>query len=164
MPKLINNSVILALDVSSSCTGFAVLRNGRWSKTISSYGKIIPPKNKTMPEKLVYFRDELMTIIKSVKPTQIIIEDVFSGRNVSTTKLLARFSGVAIELSRRCLKTDPKIVLTAEVRGFLECGNKKEEAFSYICDRYNLDWKFTEMNDVADALCLALYAHKHSEV
>jgi len=117
-----------------------------------------------LAQRLVQFRNELHSLIKDIKPTHIIIEDVFKGRNVSTMKLLARFSGVAVELSRRLLRKDPAMALAAEVRSFLECGRKKEEAFGYICKRYNLDWEFNQMNDVADALCLALYAYKMLEV
>jgi Holliday junction resolvasome RuvABC endonuclease subunit len=95
-----------------------------------------------------------------VKPTHIVIEDVFRGRNVATMKLLARFSGVAIELSRRLLRKDPLVVMATEVRSLLGCGRKKEEAFKFVCKKYNLDWSFNKMNDVTDALCLALYAHK----
>lgn len=158
------NDTILALDVSSSSTGYAVLRKGRWNKSSASYGFIKVSSKLTLPERLVCFRDELQELIKRVKPTHVVIEDVFKGRNISTMKLLARFNGVAVELSRRLLRKDPTVVLAVEVRAFLECGRKKEEAFEYICKRYNLDWKFEKMNDVTDALCLALYAHKTLEV
>lgn len=147
---------ILALDVSSSTTGYAVIKSGRWTKSESSYGIIKTSKKEDFPKRLVDFRNQLHKLIKRVKPTHIIIEDVFKLRNVETLKLLARFSGVAVELSRRCLRKNPTIVMTTKVRSHLECGKSKEEAFEYICDRYNLDWPFS-MNDITDALCLALY-------
>lgn len=152
--------VVLGLDVSSSSTGYAVIRNGRWNKSQSSYGLIKTPPALTLAERLVLFRNELHVVIKRVKPTHIIIEDVFSGRNISTMKLLARFNGVAIEISRRSLRTDPHIALTTKVRAFLECGRSKEEAFEFIRSKYHLDWSFNKMNDVTDALALALYQYK----
>lgn len=163
MLKRKEGEVILALDVSSSSTGYAVLRKGRWNKSKKSFGFIKVPSKLTLAQRLVYFRNELHTLIRSIKPTFIIIEDVFKGRNIKTMKLLARFNGVAIELSRRLLRKDPLLALAAEVRSLLDCGRKKEEAFTYICNRYNLDWNFNKMNDVADALCLALYAYKKLE-
>lgn len=158
MPKQ-NKKVILALDVSSSSTGYAVLRSGRWNKSSASYGLIKPPTGIPLGQKLVFVRDEIQKLLRKVKPNVVVIEDVFSGRNVSTMKLLARFNGVVIEVSRRYLKDEPVIALTTKVRAFLECGRKKEEAFRYICKRYNLDWSFNKMNDVTDALCLALYVY-----
>lgn len=151
--------IILALDVSSSSTGFAVLRNGRWNKSKASFGHIKIPNTQSLPTRLLEFRDRLYSLFNSVAPTHIIIEDVFSGRNVATMKLLARFNGVAVEASRRFLGRDPEIALTAEVRASLGCGRGKEDAFEYICDRYNLDWSFNKMNDVTDALALALHYH-----
>jgi crossover junction endodeoxyribonuclease RuvC len=155
-----NKSVILGLDVSSSSTGYAVLRCGRWNKSKASFGKIKIPVELSLPKRLVMFRDELLKVVKRIKPTHIIIEDVFSGRNVATMKLLARFNGVAIEVSSRCLNKDPVISFTAAVRGFLECGRSKEEAFDFICTKYKLDWSFNKMNDVTDALALVLYYYK----
>lgn len=159
MPKRSNTGVILGLDVSSSSTGYAVLRNGRWTKSATSFGKIKIPSSLPLSQRLVQFRDSLQEVILKVKPTHIIIEDVFSGRNVATMKLLARFNGVAVELSRRLLGKDPTITLTAAVRSGLACGKSKEEAFSFICKKYKLDWTFNTMNDVTDALALALYRH-----
>lgn len=159
MPKQ-SKEVILALDVSSSSTGFAVLRQGRWNKSTSSFGTIKTKSSMPLGERLVFFRDEVHKLLNKVKPTRVVIEDVFSGRNVSTMKLLARFNGVAIEVSRRYLKKrEPVVALTTKVRAFLECGRKKEDAFKYITERYHLDWNYNKMNDVTDALCLALYVH-----
>jgi Holliday junction resolvasome RuvABC endonuclease subunit len=154
-----NNKVILALDVSSSCTGYAVHKKGRWSKTKNSYGFVKTSSKLTLAERLCSFRDQIEEVIDIVQPTHIIIEDVFSGRNIKTMKLLARFNGVAVELSKRKLGTDPQIALTAQVRSFLKCGKSKEECFNYICRRYNLEWNYKKMNDITDAIALSLYLH-----
>lgn len=149
--------VILGLDVSSSSTGYAVLRNGRWNKSKASFGIIKTSSKDPLAQRLLSFRDQLEALLKKIKPTHVVIEDVFSGRNISTTKLLSRFSGVALEICLRRTKKEPLVITTMQVRSFLGCGKKKENAFAYICDRYNLDWDFKKMNDVADALALALY-------
>lgn len=153
------NRVILALDVSSSSTGYAVLKKGRWSKAKNSFGFIKTTSKMSLGERLCKFRNELEELLDRVKPTHVIIEDVFSGRNIKTMKLLARFSGVAIEISKRKIENEPIIALTSSVRKFLECGKAKEDSFSYICERYNLDWEFNTMNDITDAISLALYLH-----
>lgn len=152
--------VVLGLDVSSNRTGYAVLRDGRWSKAVSSYGIIKTPTDFSLSKRLVYFRNEIQQLIRRVKPTHIIIEDVFRGRNAATMKLLSRFNGVAIEISRRQLRKDPQTALAVEVRALLGCGRTKKEAFSFICTKYGLDWSFNKMNDITDALALALYGHK----
>lgn len=152
--------VILALDISSSSTGYAVLRDGSWSGVETEYGVITVPTNLTFPKRLVAFRNALADVIRQTKPTHIIIEDVFRGPNVSTMKLLARFNGVAVEVSRRLLRRDPQIALAAEVRAALGCGRGKQDAFDFVCGKFDLDWSFNKMNDVTDALALALYSHQ----
>lgn len=154
------SKIVLSLDVSSVKTGYAVCKNGRWRLSSTSHGVICPPKKFGLSEKLVYLRDELEKVILSVGPDRIVIEDVFASRNISTMKLLSRFNGVAIELSRRLLGKNPDIVMTAQVRSFHKCGRSKEEAFEFIKEKYKLDWKFEEMNDITDAIAMGLYASK----
>jgi Holliday junction resolvasome RuvABC endonuclease subunit len=156
-----NRLVILGLDISSRSTGWAVLKNGRWSKSGSSYGTIKIASKDSVPKRLVSFRNQLHVLIKRVKPTHVVIEEVFAGRNISTAKLLSKFNGVAVELCRRTIRKDPLVVLATEVRRFLGCGSKKENAFKYVCDRYNLSWDFKKFNDVTDALCLCLFGQKN---
>lgn len=153
-------STILALDVSSSSTGYAVLKDGRWRRSAVSFGTIQISNDLPLSERLEKFRDEVEKIIKQVRPDLVVIEDIFFLRSISTVKLLARFSGVALEVSRRLTKREPCLVLSSTVRSTLGCGKSKEEAFAFICKKYKLDWSFKKMNDIADAICLALYAHK----
>lgn len=154
------SNTILALDVSSSSTGYSVIKGGRWRKESENLYGVIKTKSKdTLGERLSQFRQEIVDILKLVKPTHVIIEDVFCGRNVKTLKLLARFNGVAVESVRTICKVEPVIVMPSTVRAFLKCGRKKEECFAYIVNRYSLDWKFSKMNDVADSIALGLYLH-----
>lgn len=149
-------TIVLGLDVSSSRTGFCVIKNGRWTKSKSSFGTIVPV-GSYLGEKLVSFRDQLEAVLKRVSPTHVIIEDIFSGPNVSTMKTLARFSGVAIELCRRLVGTEALVVNTVRVRSVVGCGKGKEDAFNYVCKRFHLEWNFNKHNDITDAIILALY-------
>ena len=153
------DKIILGLDISSSSTGYAVIKNGRWSKSRKSFGIIETNSKDSVGTRLVSFRTQLSRLIKEVKPTHIVIEDIFKQRNVNTLKLLARFSGVAIECIKRLTKKEPTIVMATRVRSTLGCGVSKQEAFDYVCNRYKLDWAFTQ-NDITDAICLALYQHE----
>lgn len=158
-----NSQVILAFDVSSSCTGYAVIRSGKWRLSKKSWGKIKIPPKLPLAERLFVFRNGLEKVINTVKPTSIVIEDVFALKNVKTLKLLARFNGVALEVSRRYSNKEPLLVLTSTVRAFLKSGKSKEETFDFICKKYSLAWKFKEMNDIADAIVLGLYAVKYKD-
>jgi Holliday junction resolvasome RuvABC endonuclease subunit len=152
--------VILGLDVSSTSTGFCVLKRGRFTKSPKDFGVISPDKNLSLGEKLVFFRDSLQRLLEKYKPTKVVIEDVFI-RHKSVVVLLSRFSGVAIEV---CTKAglEPELLTATEVRAVFGLKNKKELAFQYIVDRYKLDWTFNKYNDIADSLLLALAFRKIS--
>ena len=154
--------VVLALDVSSSTTGWAVVRSGRWRLSKTSCGQIKTPK-LPMGAKLVWLRDALEQLIKKIKPTQIAVENIFRGKSIKTLILLARFNGVVIELSRRLLGKEPMLAQAISVRKYLQCGTKKEQAFSFICSKYHLDWRF-DKNDITDAICLGLWACKNKDL
>ena len=81
----------LCLDLSLSCTGYAKFTDD--GKLISK-GRIIPAKDIDNLFKMHY-------IVKNVRPKfkqmkQIIIEDVYYGKNFKSVMLLARLSGAII--------------------------------------------------------------------
>ena len=82
---------ILSLDVSAAKTGWAVTNNGK-----DFIAGIIETKPKfTQAERLVLFNLELVKVLKTYQPTEIVIEDTFGGKNVKTLKILSEFAGLA---------------------------------------------------------------------
>lgn len=158
-----NFSILLCLDVSSTSTGYALIKNGRFRKTKNNYGKITPDKKLTLAEKLSFFRSELIKIIDKHKPTAVAIEDVFVGR-VSSAIILSRFSGVAIEAVYSSTGIEPILMEATRVRKILGAGRKKEDVFNYIINRFNLtDWDFSSYNDITDAICVGLSVIKEEK-
>jgi Holliday junction resolvasome RuvABC endonuclease subunit len=145
---------ILAFDVSSTTTGWAVLTSGRFYKTEKNFGTIKIPSNQTLAEKLVYFRNTVENIIQTVSPSYIVIEDVYIGHK-STIVILSRFSGVILELVSR-LGYTPNLINATKARSLLKIKNHKQEAFNFINKKYSLSWDFKDKNDITDALILAL--------
>jgi len=94
-----NIDVLFSLDVSSTSTGYSIIKKGRFRKVNKYFGKIMPDKKLDLAEKLSYFRSELVKLLEKYKPTCVAIEDVFVGR-VNSAIILSRFSGVDDE----CIK------------------------------------------------------------
>lgn len=143
-------SRVLSLDISASCTG--------WAFTTAK-GNIYSGCIKTTPkfshsERLMKFKDELTSLIKKFKPTDAVMEDIFSGPNVKTLVFLAKFSGVAQETCRRLIGKDPYIIHTNTVKAFFKLKNKEEIFYMVvdIMDWDNDDWNFKKDNDITDAL------------
>lgn len=154
---------ILALDVSTKSTG--------WFITKRSCGKIIPDKNMSFGDKLVFFRKELDRLLRKYKPDVVVIEDAYyrpGFGNIHTLKTLVKFAGVAVELCAS--KGIESEIITATTARKHCCGKqegsfKKQDVFEYFVDKedfntvcqrlYGRDCDFKEDNDVTDAAALA---------
>jgi len=152
----INIDVLFSLDVSSTSTGYSIIKKGRFRKVNKYFGKIMPDKKLDLAEKLSYFRSELVKLLEKYKPTCVAIEDVFVGR-VNSAIILSRFSGVAIETVYTTTGIKPILMESSKVRRILSAGRKKEETFNYIITRFNItDWDFSTTNDIVDSIALGL--------
>lgn len=83
--------MILCLDLSSKCTGYAKFtEDGKLKKK----GRIIPDKNIDNYWKIHYNVIEIQKLFKGVE--QLVIEDLFIGINPKSILYLARLSGAVI--------------------------------------------------------------------
>ena len=143
---------ILALDISTKSTG--------WFVSKRSCGLIAPDPKLSFPDKLSFFRKQVLFLIKKYKPTVVVIEDVYLRfGNAQTMKQLARFSGVAMEVCAYA-SVEVKSITATQARKHC-CGKqegefKKPEVFAFFTAKYNLtDWVFKKHNDITDAMALS---------
>jgi Holliday junction resolvasome RuvABC endonuclease subunit len=138
---------ILAFDISSVNTGFAIFENG-----IDGYGAIKIPKKKTEVEKLIFFKKAITKLIKVHKPDIILVEDIWL-KNVKTYKTLARYQGILMVVA---YPLNTILLTTVFVRKTLECGRSKEEAFAWFKKYSGWDLDFNSNNDEVDAILLCM--------
>jgi len=145
---------ILSFDVSSVCTGWAFLFDGK----LKEFGTIEPPKSYSLQEKLYWFRSATNVLLKTYFPDYVVIEDTYLG-NVKTLKVLMQFIGV---LNLECffeLGQEPVFISPQTVRSNFEL-KKKEDVFEYVKNKYKVKLKkynFETGNDITDAILQALY-------
>jgi len=149
---------ILALDVSSVSSGYAVIENGDLVK--DAYGLIQPDKKLPYGARLVYFQNEIRRIIKLYNPEIIAIEDIFKGRNMLTFKSLSMFRGVAFKTIFEEINKDPVNIMAVEARSTLGLDPSKDKAFKQAIKKFKLKgFKFEKDNDVVDAIILGVAIH-----
>lgn len=128
---------IMGLDISSKSTGWCVINDDG----ILDYGLIQPSSKMSLAQKMYLFYVEIGKLIEKYQPHSIAIEDVVDVMNISVTKTLARFNGVAIIKAYECTKTDPILYKPSEWKKSLDgCtgGSKKCEIQLSICKIFNL--------------------------
>lgn len=141
----------LSLDISASSTG--------WAFTIGlarsfQYGLIKTNPKFCTPERLAFFREELSSLLKELRPTHVVIEDVYSGTNKKVSMMLSEFVGVAKELCFSLGGIDSYIMHTNTVKSYFK-SKKKEDVFEAIVSVFELnpdEVDFKKHNDIMDAV------------
>ena len=147
---------VLGLDVSSACTGFAVVSDGYLD--FNSLGTIQPPTKLLMGQKLVYFEKAIKKLLKKHRPDICVIEGCFKGPNAKTFQVLSMFRGVSFKVIQEVLHQDPISIFPTEARKAVGVdGVKKEDAFKWVVERFGFtDFTLNKHNDICDSIVLAL--------
>jgi len=152
---------VLSFDISASSTGWAFTFGQ--ARGVFEYGLIKTSPKFSRAERLAYFRNEVERLLVEFRPTHVVIEDVFSGLNVKTMKLLSKFAGVAEECCMTIAKIDPYVISTNTVKAYFKAKNK-QAVFDMILEIF--DWdpeqvKFKKHNDLTDAIAQLMCYYDH---
>lgn len=146
---------VLSLDVSGSSTGWSFIAYD----THKTHVGIIKTTNKDcLAKRLTIFRNALIKLFIKYKPTVVLLEDTFVGRNPAVNKLLSKFGGVAEQLVYEFLNTGPIIISNKTVKAFF-CVKTKADLFEVIkhVHSWDSDLDYKKHNDIADSLAQLLY-------
>lgn len=146
---------IMSFDVSSVCTGWSLLEDGK----LKEFGLIKMPNSYTIPEKLYWFRNNVRGLLKIHMPDHIIVEETYL-KNVKTLKTLMQFISIVNLEVFNILGKDPEFVNTMTVRSYYGLKDKTE-VFDYLVKNYKTKLKYLIFdeggNDITDSLLQALY-------
>lgn len=150
--------MIWGLDPGGHHTGYGFVSvKGDRLEHVES-GVIHLPQKLTLPERLALFYEELRKLAVLRKPSYMVVENVFLGKNVKSAFSLGHFRGVALQVGAqfhcKMVSYSPRKVKKV-VTGY-GASSKKEvgEVVSKI-----LNVKGFETDDVSDALALCLCHH-----
>lgn len=144
---------ILALDASSTITGWSVFEDGKYIKS----GYIDLKKDKNSEHRLYEMASKITDLISYFKPHKIILEDTYSSPNVSTLKTLANLAG-AIKFYCYLHEIEVEMIYPSEWRKHLkiqEKGAKRDELKNKalnVCQN-QLGLPLIEI-DEAEAICI----------
>lgn len=158
--------MLLALDVSSVCTGYAVFHD----KNLIAYGKY-RKEEKTHDERLFSFEQWLGELLLEYNPDERIVEDIYSAgraepygtlKMYQTVVLLAhiRHFGVPMPSRNRMQPAGVKRILHAKYGNDHE--NRKRMMVNMINTLYGLDLRYKDPDktkrvsddDIADAIAV----------
>lgn len=157
---------ILALDISGSCTGWAL---GLYGK-LSSYGKYIQKQSGSKGKKLAQFADWLTSLLEAKKPTIILIEKPYRGRNSNVLANLSKFIAIAelcayltldLELEEDWFLDPRSIKKLLKVHKGKDYDDNKKIMVNKINELFGLKLKYSQKkskklsdDDIADSIAL----------
>ena len=149
------NEILIALDESTTSTGYAVFRNS----TLIEHG-IFSSKSKNVLERVSYIMEEIEKLIKRYKPNDMIIEDVQITMNAATAKSLLGLQFM-IEIYAHRNNISCETYRTTKWRKILGLSNsraldrkaKKQETIDYIKNKYDIE---ILKDDESDAIAIGV--------
>ena len=147
------NKILIALDESTTSTGYAVFRNS----TLIEHG-IFSSKSKDVLERVSYIMEEIEKLIKRYKPNDMIIEDVQITMNAATAKSLLGLQFM-IEIYAHRNNISCETYRTTKWRKILGLSNsrtldrkaKKQETIDYVKNKYGIE---VLKDDESDAIAI----------
>lgn len=147
------SKILIALDESTTCTGYAVFDDGE----LIEHG-LFSLKSKDVLERVSYIMEEIEELIETYKPNNMIIEDVQITMNAATTKSLlglqfmievyAHRNNISCETYRT---TKWRKILGLSNSRALDRKEKKQETIDYVKDKYGIE---ILKDDESDAIAI----------
>lgn len=167
---------VIGIDASTVSTGVAIfkeLKSGEvtleetYLLSSNKKSKVADKRKRTeiTEERIAFMITELEKIFEKYKPSKIIIEDIYGGKDMYSLKMLARFQGfvfgycvlnnvqIEYKIANKWRK-EVGIPLTDENKVKYKRKDLKRLAIQKVKELYNIDC--TE--DVADAICIGYSA------
>ncbi len=147
---------ILGIDPGLATIGWGVIDVINGKPKAVSFGVILTPKDKTLPERLLIIEEDLKSLIDKFKPDEIALEELFFNDNTKTAINVAEARGVIlITCTKNCAKlfeyTPLQIKQALTGYGRAEKRQIQEMTKTFL----NLP-KIPKPDDAADALAVAL--------
>ena len=146
---------ILSLDISTVSTGWCTFDASQGIRS----GTLSIKESIDIHHRMIIFKDKLNNLLLDYMPTDIVIEDVWFGKNPKTAKILSKFCGIAEETATRFLNKAPITIENTKVKSFFKC-SKKADLFQFLISLLGANFQnlsFNKDNDSIDAIAQLIF-------
>ena len=88
--------IILGIDPGVATIGFGVIRAERGRNTLLRYGVITTPAGLPLSNRLLQISNDMEELIRTFKPDEIAVEELFFSKNITTGIAVAHGRGVIL--------------------------------------------------------------------
>ena len=87
---------VFGIDPGTFKMGVGVVDSERGELVLIYAGVLSPPRRDSLPERLHYIYEELLSLMKQWKPSEVAIEEPFVARNIRAAMAVGQAQGVAL--------------------------------------------------------------------
>ena len=152
---------ILSLDLSTVCSGWDLFESTAptyEATKLHRYGTIEPLPKLSESERYFCITHQVDMLIRLFRPDQLVIEDTFCGKNVTTLKTLNRLAGHVQSVWFRLRQRDAAFYMPAQTRKSVGLSGRAEkpEIVEGVNKFFKLRGKVTDHN-AADSIVLGYH-------
>ncbi len=148
---------ILGIDPGLATVGWGVIDVERGKPKVVSYGVILTPKDKKLPDRLSIIEEDINQVISKYKPDEIALEELFFNTNITTGINVAQARGVilltAVKACGGKLFEYTPLQIKQALTGY---GRAEKRQIQEMTKTFLGLSKIPKPDDAADALAVAL--------
>ncbi|MBR2322959.1 MAG: crossover junction endodeoxyribonuclease RuvC [Clostridia bacterium] len=148
---------ILGIDPGLATVGWGVIDVERGKPKVVSYGVILTPKDKKLPDRLSIIEEDINQVISKYKPDEIALEELFFNTNITTGINVAQARGVilltAVKACGGKLFEYTPLQIKQALTGY---GRAEKRQIQEMTKTFLGLAKIPKPDDAADALAVAL--------
>ena len=147
---------ILGIDPGYGTTGFGLIEGARGQFTLLRCGAITTPPGMEFPARLEIIYEDMKSLLETVKPEAVAIEELFFGQNVTTGIGVAQSRGVILLAIRQAGLEVPPYKPMQVKQSVVGYGNATKHQVQDLTRRILRLEKMPKPDDAADAIAIAL--------
>ena len=156
---------ILGIDPGLATVGWGVIDVERGKPKVVSYGVILTPKDKKLPDRLSIIEEDIKLVIDKYKPDEIALEELFFNTNITTGINVAQARGVilltAVKACGGKLFEYTPLQIKQALTGY---GRAEKRQIQEMTKTFLGLSKVPKPDDAADALAVALTHSQTSQM
>ncbi len=158
-----DSSLILGIDPGSQKTGWGLIETAGSDLRCVDYGVVRLPGKVPLSERLILLHEEMTSILKHSKPSEVAVEELYVARNARSALVLGHARGVIVLACAQYGLSPyeyPANTVKQAVLGQGGASATKERIAFMVKAILGLD-EIPKPDDITDALaCAICHAHK----
>ncbi len=157
-------AIILGIDPGTHNTGYGVIQKTAHELKLLRFGTVSVRSTLSFEDRLLSIGLEINKILNEFKPEAVIIEEIFTAKNIKSSLQLAHMRGVCVYEAKKIGAQSYTYSAKAVKKGITGSGNATKDQVAFLLQNLIGAEIGVEKLDATDALALAYYHATRLEI